>query len=206
MASGATHTPSPRRSRRVDGVRAVPYSTEGQRASQRRPLDVSRRRRRRKGRRARTILPVNWDPHRSLSLPIMRRSASSTHCVDSKPPRAGSVDSTRDLCRSSTRTTAPSSRGTPRRLRPELLASDLRIRSQNELIIQHWYFRRPVRKFDEGLLERFLKERVPSNCSDTTARYLSWASNSLTKAGSWFESLAPSLICLPPIDDVLPIC
>ena len=29
------------------------------------------------GRRARTILPVNCDPHRSLSLPIMRRSASS---------------------------------------------------------------------------------------------------------------------------------
>ena len=30
-----------------------------------------------KGRRARTILPVNCDPHRSLSLPIIKRSASS---------------------------------------------------------------------------------------------------------------------------------
>ena len=29
MASGASHTPSLRRSRRVDGVRAVPYPTEG---------------------------------------------------------------------------------------------------------------------------------------------------------------------------------
>ena len=29
------------------------------------------------GRRARTILPVNCDPHRSLSLPIIKRSASS---------------------------------------------------------------------------------------------------------------------------------
>ena len=34
MASGAAHTPSPRRSRRVDGVPAVPYSTEGSALSQ----------------------------------------------------------------------------------------------------------------------------------------------------------------------------
>ena len=166
MASGAAHTPSPRRSRRVDGVRAVPYSTEGQRASQRRPLDASRRRRRGEGRTPRThhlarelgtTSQLELADHESFR--VVRRTALIEQSLRELVP----VDLREEIF------IGEIGEQLHRLLEErfhvfisQLFASRLEnavTKRRHELrvrVLAHV----PVREFDEGLLERFLEERV----------------------------------------------